>query len=111
MAITDIADERTTHYLTVNFLDKNGDAATPSTISYRVDCLTNASQVRDDTPVSPAAASIEITLDSDDCDIIDQDNSYEERLVTVNATFAADDECHDEFRYLVKNLSKVPSPS
>ena len=62
--------------------------------------------MRSSTPIPPAS-SVEITLHPDDTVIIDQENAYEKRLVTVEATYGADDAVNDEYIYYVKNLQKV----
>jgi hypothetical protein len=109
MAI-EVVNEDSTAYLTVTFLDKDGTAAVPSSASYRIDCLTNASEVKDDTVLTPAS-SIEITLSAADNAIITQTNAIERRLVTVFATYGASDGVKDEYEYNVQNMRKVPSPA
>jgi hypothetical protein len=106
----EIVNEGTTAYLTVEFTDKNGAAAAPSSISYRIDCETNDEQVRDDTPVTPGT-SVEITLTSGDNEIIDGSHSLEKRVVTITAIYGEDDEVSDEYKYQVKNLKHKPSPA
>ena len=104
----DIVNESTTAYLTVKFTDKTGEPAAPSSISYRIDCLTNNEEVRDDTVVTPPAAEIEIKLTPDDNAIINPDNGLERRCVTIKATYGEEgDEINEEYIYNVKNLRKV----
>lgn len=105
----DIVNEGSTAYLTVTFLDKAGAQAAPTSISYRIDCLTNAQEVKDDTAVV-AGASVEITLTPADNAIIAAANSQERRLVTVTATYGASDAVKADYEYRVRNLAKSPSP-
>ena len=109
MAI-DIINEDTTAYLTVSFTDKDGNAAVPSSASYRIDCLTTGQEVKDDTALTPAS-SIEITLSAADNAIITQTNAIERRLVTVWATYAGSEGVKDEYEYNLQNMRKVPSPT
>lgn len=51
-------------YLSASFLDVNGNPYTPSSLSYRVDDLTNGVNVVSDTPVTPTGATAMITLSS-----------------------------------------------
>jgi len=112
MAITQVIDERTTAYLQVDFLDKDGAAAVPSTVSYRIDDITDAgdyaagTQIRAPTSVSPAA-SVEITLDASDTTILSPASSFERRRVTVTATFGAGDEINSQYFFIVRNLGGV----
>ena len=106
MSILAVVNENSNAYLTVNFKDKNGVAAVPSSISYRVDCITNGEEVLTDTPFTPPAASIEIELVKANNACIGS-NKYEERCVTVTAIYGASDEISEEYRYNLRNLLNV----
>ena len=106
MPTIDIIREESTGWLTATFLDKDGVAAIPSTVRYRVDCKTNASAIRGWTVVSPAS-SVEITLTPSDSAIHDATQQFEEHVVTVEATFGSGDEANEEYTYHVKNLDYV----
>lgn len=103
----EVVNEGSTAYLTVTFLDKDGNQAAPTSITYRIDCLTTGTQVKGDTVVTPAA-QVEITLGADDNAIQDQTNENEERLVTIEASYGASDGVKDSYRYILRNLKKVP---
>jgi hypothetical protein len=105
----DIINEQSTAYLSVSFYDKSGVLAIPTSASYRIDCITNGVEVKDDTALTPGT-TIEITLSSYDNEIIDGDNATEKRRVTVSAVYGDGDECHNHYDYLVKNLSGLPAP-
>jgi len=100
-------NERSTRWLTIGFKDRAGDAAAPSSASYRIDCLTSGSEIRADTAL-PAGASPEITLTPDDNAIVDESHRVESRLVTVYGLFGADDELYLAYEYDVINLRKAP---
>lgn len=100
-------NEGSTGYLTVDFKDKDGTLEAPTSISYRIDCLTNGQEVKTDTSVTPAS-SVEIELTKTDNAIINQNNNSERRLVTVTGTYSADDAIVEEFEYNVKNMKKKP---
>jgi len=99
-------NEGSTAYLEVDFLDKDDAAATPSAVTYRIDCLTTGAAVRASTSLT-AGSSIEITMTPADNAIQDQANDYERRLVTVEATYGASDSVNSEHEYVVRNLRKV----
>ena len=100
-------NELSTAYLTVNFKDKNGVLEAPTSISYRIDCITNDQQVKDDTAVA-AASSIEIELTKTDNAIISQLNNSEKRLVTVTGIYGGDDQIVNEYNYDLMNMKKKP---
>lgn len=110
MAI-EVVNEDTTSYLTIQFFDKTGAAATPASISYRVDCLTNGREVRAWTsfPGTPAS-SIELTLTPGDNAILSPQNGSERRVIQIVASYGADDQYHGEFVYDVENLREPIAP-
>ena len=101
-------NEGSTCYLDVSFKDKEGVLAAPTSISYRIDCITNDEEIKDDTVFAPPASSIEIEIDSTDNAIIDQDNNSERRLVTVTGTYGAEDKIVEEYEYDLINMTKKP---
>jgi len=98
--------EGTTSYLTVDMLDKAGNPAVPTTVSYSIYCLTSKQSVRASTSLTPAA-QIEITLTPSDMAILNQANKIERKRVTVVASYGAGDGVNDEYDYQVDNLSGV----
>ena len=105
----EIVNEGSMAYLTVTFLDKDGEEDVPDSVSYRIDCESNDQEVRDDTAVTPGA-TIEIPLTSADNAIIDPAHNLEKKVVTITAVYGEDDEVSDEYKYQVKNLKHKPSP-
>jgi len=99
--------EKSTHYLTVDFFDKTGAAATPSAVTYRVDCLTTGQNVLTDTSVS-AADSVEITLSPTVNAMQGANNLREQRRVTVIAQYGgAGDQAVGTFDYSVRNVGGI----
>lgn len=107
-----IVNEGSSFTLKVDFLDKTGAPATPSSITYRVDDVTGLSEsavgvrVRADTSVA-TASSVEITLDSVDTAVLDASKTFETRRVTVKASYGASDTLNDQFFFYVRNLGGV----
>ena len=104
-----VINEGSTAYLTVSFLDRHGNAETPISISYRVDCRTTGQQMLGDTSVSPDD-SVLLTIRPAANAINDDENEAERRVVTVTAVYAVDgsnnptDADTREFEYEVRNL-------
>lgn len=77
-------NERSTYFITVSFLDEDGDPVTPNAATYRLDNLT-----RPKTNIIPATAfpslstSVDIVISSDHNQIYNNRNSYELRELTV----------------------------
>lgn len=101
----DIVNEGTTGYLTVSFYDKTGALAAPSTVSYRIDCLSSGTEIVDDTSVSPAS-SVEIQLTAANNAIV-SGLPRERRRVTVTGTYSGDQAVTHQYDYEVRNLSAV----
>ena len=85
------------------FKNKARDPESPANISYRIDCLSNKTEIVPDTAVTPAA-EVEITLKPAINIIVDQNKTVERRLVTVTATYGADDALVREYEYNIKNM-------
>lgn len=101
-------NEKTTGYVTVTFRDKAGVAVMPTSVSYRIDCMTTGQQVRNWTPIAPGP-SVEIVLTPADTSILVDANTHEQRRITTVATYGPgnDDQCTDEVDFQVFNLKFV----
>lgn len=101
----DTVNEGTTAYLSVAFKDKDGVAAAPSSVSYRIDCLTTGTAILGDTSVS-ASATVSITVTAAQNAILGS-RSMERRRVTITGTYAGSEAVREQFDYQVRNLSAV----
>jgi hypothetical protein len=102
----DIVKERSTRYLSIEFRDRNGMLAAPTAVTYRIDCRTTGTQVRQWTSVPPGQ-SIEIVLTPDDNAIFGGDaHEREVRHVTIVAAYGPNntDQATDDYEYAVRNL-------
>ena len=103
MAVSgDEINEGSSGFLTVAFTDKAGDPESPSSISYRIDDDASGDEVLGDTAIA-AASSIEIPLPPSVNVSIGTDRT-QKRLVTVTATYGADDAIQSVFNYVLINL-------
>ena len=101
----DVINEGTTGYLTVTFYDKAGDAAAPSAVSYRIDCLSSGTVILTDTSATPGT-EVEITLTAAQNAIV-AGLPRERRRVTVTGTYAGSQAVTHQFDYEIRNLSAV----
>lgn len=99
-------NERSSAVLKCSFLDPAGVLAVPAAVSYRVWCTSSGTEIRPDTPVTPAA-EVEILLTSDDTVIVDEAKPHEMRSVFVTASYGAGDQVIEVFRLRVRNLAGV----
>lgn len=93
--------------LDMTFFDEESNAAMPGNARYRLDCETSRTMIQDWTPIAPIASSRTLDITSTNNRIINQDNLFELRLVTVQANHSTETQFTDRYRYLVKNLYSV----
>jgi parallel beta-helix repeat protein len=95
---------------TVNFRTRSTAAAsTPTSIRYRVDCLTTGRQVIADTSVS-AASSVSITIPGPNNGTIDDGNDFEERQLTVTADYGLSTQVKAAQKWRVRNIRSYALP-
>lgn len=93
---------------TANFRTRSTAAAsTPTTIHYRVDCLTTGQQIADDTSVS-AASSASIAITGTHNAILDDANEAEVKQLTVTADQGLSTQHRESITWRVENLYGSP---
>ena len=97
-------NEQSTAYVTATFRDKTGTAATPTAISYRIDDVATGQEIRDDTAITPAASTVEITLTPVDNAVVSPRLEVEKHVVTITGTYGEDDAVRAQYVYEVVNL-------
>ena len=96
---------RTSGSLSVTFRDKMGVPSAPTTVTYRVDCLTNRRNIRPITTLNSPAAEMTIPITSDDTAIANRSNPVEHRRVTIVASYTdASDQVTSQQDFEVTNL-------
>ena len=79
-----IVHEETSFTVTAYFRDRGTKAAaTPTTIHYRLDCLSTRREIKDWTSVSTPAGSNTITISASDNQILDDSNTTETKQITI----------------------------
>lgn len=104
MTILTSINEATTSYVSASFKNAAGALEAPSSVVYRIDCLTNKQQILDWTATS-AASSITITVSALQNAIINQRHPSEQRYITIKATYAGSEQVTEEYHYEVVNLN------
>lgn len=74
--------EGSTATLAIVWKDEDGEAVTPSSVEYRIDCLTTGQEVRAKTSATPGA---DIAIDENDTAILGAGGGIERRELTALA--------------------------
>jgi len=90
----------------VSFQDEQFKPFLPATIRYRLDDRTDGrkQQVIDWTDVTPTATSIEILIPSTANIILNDNNAYETRVLTIQSDYGTDNQLSFDETYRVLNL-------
>jgi hypothetical protein len=100
----DDVNEKNTCYITVNFFDKDNNAAAPASVAYWLHD-DEGNQLATGAPA--AAATVEIEIDSSLNAMQDPKLTREKRVLSVKGTYGANDEVNDEFWYNILNLKHI----
>lgn len=91
-------------WLTAAFKDRLGALSLPTSVTYRVDCLTTSRVLRGATPVNPAA-TVDIQLFATDTTISHRTNAKEVHRVTVVAQYGSpEDKVTGQYDFEVLNV-------
>lgn len=100
-----IVYEETTFTVTAYFRTRGTKAAaTPTTIHYRVDCLTTKRQITDWTSVSSPSTSNDIIVTATENQILDDSNEIETKQLTVKIDSGLTTQAIKPIRWKVRNL-------
>jgi hypothetical protein len=87
----------------------SASASTPTSVRYRVDCLTTGRQIINWTEVSPAS-SVTITIPGTSNEIVDSSNNLEVRQIHVIADYGLSTQLAASKEWRVRNILNFPSP-
>ena len=99
-------NEKSTAWLAFTNLDRTRTGALPTSMTYRIDCVTTGAEIRADTAITPAISG-EVVLTPADTTLESQDNPVELRRVTITSVFGVDDQHHEVLHYEVRNLGAI----
>lgn len=88
------------------FYDEDRVASSPTTLRYRIDCLTSGNAVRGWTTVT-AAQSVDISVTPDDNAIINDSNRTERKQMVTQTNFDTDTQSVYTTEWDVKNLQGI----
>ena len=108
MADLAIVNESSWAQVTVSFFDENGNAFTPTTVDYRIDCLTTGQAIQPWTTAGVPSAVMTIAITASQNAIINEGNSTEEKVLKVRANYGMPTQFMSSFEYQVENLPGLP---
>lgn len=103
----EIVNERSTSIVAMTFRDETGALVTPSAGTYQIHDAASGTEIRAETPFTPAGSTHDITITDTENRILDASRNVEERIVTIKFTYGAGKPGTGEYRYIVKNLTKI----
>lgn len=104
MAALSEVNENTSAFMTIVPKNTSGVAATPDSMSYRIDCETTGTAIKAETSLTPGT-SVAVTVTPTENRIITSSNVEEIRCLTVKCVYTTStDEIQEQLRWRVKNL-------
>lgn len=93
---------------TVNIVFQDDEEAlvVPTTLRYRIDCLTTGRTVRDWTTLTPAS-TVAIPITPSDNAILNTRNASERKQMVIQTDYGTDDQAVEYSEWIVKNLLGV----
>ena len=103
-----VVHEETTFPVTAYFRDRaSKSGATPTTIHYRVDCLTTKREITDWTLVSTPAQSNSITITTTENQILDDGHNREKKQITIKLDSGLSTQVIKSKTWIVENLQGI----
>lgn len=94
--------EKSSFTATVYFRDSSDAADTPTTVDYRIDCITTGTAIAGWTSLTPGTSNA-ISVTPTNNRIIDSRNKVERRIITVSSDRGLSTETRDTVEYKVEN--------
>jgi len=98
--------EGSTAWLTATFKNRQGANEMPASAEYRIDTA-EGTEIRPWTAVPNLAEAVEIVLTPEDNQLLEF-SRFQTNVVTVHATFGANDERNEPYFYKIRNLINIP---
>ena len=83
-------------------IKSSGTPATPSTLRWRLDCVTTQNVVQDWAAIG-ASSTVNLTIPASANDIVNDRNSFEVKRITAQANYGTDAQVNGFLEYQVKN--------
>ncbi len=106
---TDTFNEGETGYVNLAFTDEDETAVVPDSATYTLYNEVTGAVInsRSAIVIGSLAASIDLELEPDDNVIVDSSKSLEAHILFVQWVYNTDKVGHEEYRFFVRNLTKV----
>lgn len=101
-------NENTTLVIELAFRDENNVPSTPTVLSYSLYNYTASTIVKDASTITVTGSTQDLEISHSYNSILNPDNLQEMMLLTVDFTYDTTKHGTSEYRYLVRNLKKIP---
>lgn len=104
----DTVNENSTRDIKVTFTNHLGSPVTPDKCFYKLTDVETLEAIVEETEFNPDDPNYTITIQADENTILNADNEYEERVLTIKWFYNnSSREENEEYRFRVKNLIGV----
>ena len=100
-------NDKSTAWLTVSLSDRYGNPSPPSSVVYRIDCLSTGQNILAATTVMSPGASFDIQILAAYDAIINSANSEEIKRLTITAIYGSNDQLTAQYDWIVVNLPYI----
>jgi len=100
-------NEKTTCKIRATFKDEDKVAVTPSSGTYSLYDEESETEILAPTAFTPTSNVHDFTITATQNQIIDSSNPFEVRLLTLTYNYGAGKSGTEDYRYKVKNLSRI----
>jgi hypothetical protein len=106
--MTTMVKEGSALFLTFTFKDENGAPVAPITIDWRIDDVDSGTEVVGWTPVGAPSASVNVSVNPTNNNIVDQTKVVEKRILTVRMDNGQVTQAFQTKHFRVQNLYGAP---
>ena len=103
-------NEKSALYMTMTFKDENGDPLVPAKVEWRLDDLTNDTEVVGWTNIPSPASTMTFVIPGDNNTIEDETHVKEQQVFGIRVDEGGVGEAHEELVYSVLNLTGPIGP-
>jgi hypothetical protein len=104
----DTVNENSTRDIKISFTNHLGNPVTPDRCLYKLTDLESLTEIVEETEFIPENPDYTITIEADENIILNADNEYEERVLTIKWFYNnGNREENEEYHFRVKNLIGV----
>ena len=105
--MTQSVNDKSTAWLTVSLFDRFNNPSPPSSVIYRIDCLSTGQNILAATTINGPGASFDIQILAAYDAILNAANSEEIKRLTITAIYGSNDQLTAQYDWIVVNLPYI----